>query len=282
MKHAYLIIAHNEFVILQKLIDSLDDDRTDIYVLFDKKVKALPMLTTKKSGLTVLKNRVNIYWGHYSQIQAEMILFKEIAQKDYSYCHLISGVHLPLYSQEFLFDYFDKVYPKQVFSFLPTNLKEIDFKVKLRSFFIKYYHSSNQVISRLSQYSWVLFLKIQKIFNLRRMYYREYVKCSNWVCITQEAVNYLVNHEREIEENFKYTFCGDEFFVPTVLKNADVPFDFFIEERLLFQRFENTRATILKVEDYNKLIDSKALFARKFSEISIEVVEMVMNNYNKR
>lgn len=31
MKHAYCIIAHNEPIILQKLIEAIDDDRNDIY-----------------------------------------------------------------------------------------------------------------------------------------------------------------------------------------------------------------------------------------------------------
>lgn len=29
--HAYLIIAHNEFEVLQKLVGALDDPRNDIY-----------------------------------------------------------------------------------------------------------------------------------------------------------------------------------------------------------------------------------------------------------
>lgn len=36
--HAYLIIAHNEFEVLQKLVGALDDPRNDIYIHFDKKV----------------------------------------------------------------------------------------------------------------------------------------------------------------------------------------------------------------------------------------------------
>lgn len=37
-KHAYLIIAHNEFDLLQKLISVLDDERNDIFIHIDKKV----------------------------------------------------------------------------------------------------------------------------------------------------------------------------------------------------------------------------------------------------
>ena len=35
MKHAYLIIAHNEFEIQKRLIQALDDERNDIYIHFD-------------------------------------------------------------------------------------------------------------------------------------------------------------------------------------------------------------------------------------------------------
>ena len=39
MKHAYLILAHNEFVILERLIQSIDDERNDIYIHFDGKLE---------------------------------------------------------------------------------------------------------------------------------------------------------------------------------------------------------------------------------------------------
>ena len=38
-KHAYLIMSHNDFYILEKLLRLLDDRRNDIYVHIDKKVK---------------------------------------------------------------------------------------------------------------------------------------------------------------------------------------------------------------------------------------------------
>ena len=37
-KHTYLIIAHNNFYILEKLLLLLDDERNDIYIHIDKKV----------------------------------------------------------------------------------------------------------------------------------------------------------------------------------------------------------------------------------------------------
>jgi hypothetical protein len=39
MKHAYLIIAHNEFKVLKKLVEALDDERSDIFIHWDKKLR---------------------------------------------------------------------------------------------------------------------------------------------------------------------------------------------------------------------------------------------------
>ena len=38
-KHAYLIMAHNNFEILEKTLKILDDERNDFYIHVDKKVK---------------------------------------------------------------------------------------------------------------------------------------------------------------------------------------------------------------------------------------------------
>ena len=41
MKHAFLIIAHNEYPILEVLLSMLDDERNDIYLHIDKRAVGL-------------------------------------------------------------------------------------------------------------------------------------------------------------------------------------------------------------------------------------------------
>ena len=41
MKHAYLIIAHNEYPVLKSLLTMLDDERNDIYLYIDRRSRAL-------------------------------------------------------------------------------------------------------------------------------------------------------------------------------------------------------------------------------------------------
>mgnify|MGYP003196237755 CR=1 FL=1 len=81
-KHAYLIIAHNQFDLLKKILTMLDDERNDFYIHIDKKVKDFDSSAfdgvLKHSNLTFC-DRVNITWGDFSQIQSEMTLFKAAA-----------------------------------------------------------------------------------------------------------------------------------------------------------------------------------------------------------
>ena len=99
-KHAYLIMAHNNFEILKKIIVLLDNEKNDIFIHIDKKVKNIDIRQfekiAKKSKVKVLNNRIDIHWGGYSQIECELLLLKESINGEYSYYHLISGVDLPL------------------------------------------------------------------------------------------------------------------------------------------------------------------------------------------
>lgn len=106
MNHAYLIITHNNFEQLQLLINLLDDDRNDIFIHIDKKVKELPLLTTNKSKLFILDKRIDVRWGDVSQLETEIILFETaIKHGQYEYYHLISGMDLPIKSNDYIHNF---------------------------------------------------------------------------------------------------------------------------------------------------------------------------------
>ena len=103
-KHAFLIIAHNQFDILEKLIIMLDDDRNDIFLHIDKRVEHLDkdcyLALVKHSDLHFTK-RMAVYWGHSSQVDCELLLLGEcLKYGPYQYVHLLSGVDLPIKTQD--------------------------------------------------------------------------------------------------------------------------------------------------------------------------------------
>lgn len=65
MKHAYLIIAHNEPNILKTLLLMLDDERNDVYLHVDARAVELfnqfKDFQLKKGKLIILKNRIAVH-----------------------------------------------------------------------------------------------------------------------------------------------------------------------------------------------------------------------------
>ena len=91
MKHAYLILAHGSYTLLQRLVSTIDDERNDIFIHIDRKQQELPRLQVKYSHLFLLdKERVSVFWGDVSVIAAEFALMA-FAHKhgDYAYYHLL-------------------------------------------------------------------------------------------------------------------------------------------------------------------------------------------------
>lgn len=111
MKHAYLIIAHTEFKLLENLISILDYPYNDIFVHIDKKVEYTIQYKPHHSKLIVVsdENRCNVVWGEDSQIHCELVLYRLAYETEkYDYFHLLSGIDMPLKSQEFIHNFFEQ------------------------------------------------------------------------------------------------------------------------------------------------------------------------------
>lgn len=283
-KSAYLIIAHDNFRVLESLIEALDDSRNDIYVHIDKKVTIIPELRCDHAQLRILTNRIDVRWGSYSQIACEYLLFEAVLDADQPYqrVNLISGTHFPLRSQDEIFDFYDTVGDKQLLSYLYTNSYEINFKLGYYHFFLNNFRFGSSWKRTLSQKLWQASLKLQKIFNIRRKLLPVTIKANNWVSITQDAMEYIVSQKSHIEERFKNTFCGDEYFIPYLLENNK---DFIIQEEplLLYNDFEGgSNPKELTQDDFSTLIDSGCLFGRKFSDRNSDLIHDIISIINKR
>ena len=276
MKHAYLIIAHNEFNILKELVALLDDKRNDIYIHIDKKVKYIPQLNCEYANLYVLtqKERLDVRWGHTSQIEVELLLY-EIASKNniYEYYHLISGVHLPLKNQNYIHNYFENCNQQEVLQIMPTNNEEISFKLKRYHLFVRNYMNPNNVIRIIYKLLWRTALYFEKCFNISRENNDKYLKAAQWASITDKAVRFLLNNKSDLLNEYHNTFCSDEYFLATSLyRHSDI---FSIKDcpELLMVQFNRGNPITYTNEHYMELINSKCLFARKFSESHMDIVE---------
>lgn len=276
MKHAYLIMAHNEFGQLQRLIDALDDERNDIYVHIDRKVKQLPELHSDKASLYVLENRVDVRWGHVSQIKAEYALLNAAFRNgEYDYHHIISGVHYPLVSLDEIDRYFSRTFPASVIMPMDVSDSEIKVRIGYRNFFMRNLVSHNKFIFKWHHILWRAALYTQKKLGLSRDTYFINGKASQWCSLTRNAVKAIINQEKKLIKQFRHTFCCDEFFIKAALKQSDLPV--IDTNKLTYLSFSYGNAAKLTESDYDALILSGCIFGRKFTSESIPLINKIIS-----
>ena len=229
MKHAFLIIAHNNWWQLKKLIECLDSDTHDIYVHVDKKSKDFDESyfrnSATKSSLKFYRE-FEVYWGGFSQVQVEMFLLKQACSNGYDYYHIISGADLPLKSNEEIDSFFEKNKGKEFILYDEEALKGNP-EISRRA---KYYHFLQNYRRRYAgkwKNSFFTFCKrislvLQIVFGVNRVKNLDWqIKYgSQWVSITDELVKVILANEEKITSVFSYTNCADELFIQTIAFNC--------------------------------------------------------------
>lgn len=273
MKHAYLILAHNEPELLSLLVERLDDVRNDIYIHFDRKLSVLPDIKTLHAGLYILKDRVDVRWADVSMLEAEYKLFHAVVDSgcQYSHHHLISGVDLPLKNQDYIHSFFAQHQGKEFVGLhqRPMN-SHADRALHYWHPFTRSFRGSGCVfaIKRILRY---LVVQTQFLLGIRRNTTIPFHKGGQWVSITRELIDYLLEQEDRAFTIFSRTFGADEYFVPTLI--WDTPF----MERL-FDGTDESRGAMryigwradgqlidFTLQDLPALQQTEYLFARKFN-----------------
>ena len=273
MKHAYLILTHNEPELLSLLVERLDDVRNDIYIHFDRKLSILPDIKTQHAGLYILKDRVDVRWADVSMLEAEYKLFHAVVDSgsQYSHHHLISGVDLPLKNQDYIHSFFAQHQAKEFVGLhqRPMN-SHADRALHYWHPFTRSFRGSGCVfvIKRILRY---LVVQTQVLLGIRRNTTVPFHKGGQWVSITRELIDYLLEQEDRAFTIFSRTFGADEYFVPTLI--WDTPF----MERL-FDATDESRGAMRYIgwradgqlidftpQDLPALQQTEYLFARKFN-----------------
>ena len=268
LRNAYLIIAHNEFDVLQVLLSELDSSNADFFVHIDKKVKHKPVLHVEKGNLFVLGNTVDVRWGHFSQIMAEYALMEEAFRHGpYSHYHIISGTHLPLLEVAEVQAFFDQFPNKTICSDLEKG-DENEVKLKLRryNFFLRNFASRNVLLSRFSQFLWKACIAMQKIFGIERNRESSFYKARNWISLSEDALRHMLLSKKDILKKYRFSFCGDEFFIPTELISAGMSEVLINSDSLLYCEMGRANARAFNISEREELSrKTHCVFARKFT-----------------
>lgn len=272
-KHAYLIMAHDQFAILLELLRDIDDERNDIYLHIDRKSRKVPWEKLKdcvrKSKLYLVARR-NVSWGGYSQIECEVYLL-ECARKrqTYNYYHFLCGSEYPLKNQDRIHDFFDRHMGMEFLEY-----DEADSEYLKR---VKYHYLFNEM-GRLTPCAVIKHIKFfireryliwqkKKGVDLTKQYPYVFKKGNaNW-SITDALADEVIKKKQEIQQIYKKSYCADEVYLHTIVYNS------FFYHRVYREAGKTSNARMQQwnredncygINDVGNLVKSSALFARKF------------------
>lgn len=289
-KHAYLIMAHNEFDILEKLLNLLDDTINDFYVHIDKKAKNVDLCrleqAVRHSSLYYIK-RTDNRWGHYSLVQCELNLLKAALKGNYRYYHLLSGVDLPLKTNDEIHDFFDR---HNGCEFIHYHAEEADEFIQGRVkhyHAMKYFQTGNKYVSFLGRNLDFLLENLQGRFGFEKKWDETVTlqSGSQWFSITHDMAAYFISKEPWIKRYFRFASVPDEMVLQTVAFNSPFKDNLYQKERN-GSYFASVRCIdwqrgdpyTFRKEDFEELIHSECLFARKFStKIDREIIEKIFS-----
>ncbi len=297
-RHAYLIMAHNNFKILEKLLTLLDDSRNDIYLHIDHKVKNVDCSTFKKNvckSKLYIFQKYNIAWGGSSSIRCELFLLNVSAKHHYEYYHLISGADFPLKNQDMIHSFFNKNKGKEFIQFNDAFLNTNTHIYRRLSLYHLLQEYKNRTPIRLINYMIALIdntlLAIQILLRVDRIKRQKITLKygSNWFSITDDLVQYVLKKSHWIISTFQKTKCADELFLQTTIYLSpfmnslyDTSFDGNYISNMRMIDFERSKCTehphIWTSKDYDELTSSDFLFARKFDEtVDYNIIERLYN-----
>lgn len=290
-KHAYLIIANDDFACLELLLKQIDDERNDIFLHIDRKTKEKCNVDewVKKSSVYFV-NRFSVSWGGWSLIRAEIELLKASTQRNhYEYYHLLSGRDILLKSQDAIHEFFARNGGKQFIDCRLENIEPYLQRIQYYYLFQDFFDGKKRM-NRMGNRVAVKLQKMCRVNRLKHSQFREYGFGSEWFSITDELARYVIGQEKTVRRCLRYGVCADEFFVQTVWLNSpfydqsvEFKYDGDVSSSLEphtvnamravdFSRGKDGSPYVFDETDFDMLMQSDCIFARKVDSVRSNVL----------
>ncbi|MFV0197387.1 beta-1,6-N-acetylglucosaminyltransferase [Empedobacter falsenii] len=277
MKKIILIQAHKDLECINDLINQLDYENFEIYLHID--AKSTININEVHPKARIVKNRININWGEFSQVEATLSSLKQIneEQTDYSHIILISGQDFPLKSN------------REIDEFLNLNLNEnyiqyflIPKEGKFANYQWRYtrrhYPKNEKFLRKINNV--LIRMGIFNIDGRKLLPNYKYYSGSQWWILTKDAIEYVLKESTPKMLNyFKYVFCSDEMYFQILLLNSDKKFS-ITNDTLKFMKWEEfNHPKDLDINELDEIFNSpKNLFCRKISKGKSDLLRVKIKN----
>ena len=296
MKVGYCILAHKDPAFINRVAHKLTDG-TDNYcfIHIDAKSQEFKIHDENESGqIHWIENRIPVYWGGYSVVEAELIMLREAIEYGLDRYVIMHGADYPLFSNAFIEDYFSR---NKDIEFIKAVNETTGSKREWYRYIPKNYLDRPNYIKRLKNKLNVIFWRSELPKPNRIPYllmdgktwdiYRGWGHFS----ITHRCAEYVLHFaETHITYNdfFKHVYVPDESYFHTIIFNTEwkykttigkpiQEYDRSLENLLNLTYFEYPSSVRLfrDLKDYEYLKSTHYLFFRKASSASGALLDYI-------
>ncbi|HWY10650.1 MAG TPA: beta-1,6-N-acetylglucosaminyltransferase [Bacteroidia bacterium] len=271
MKIAYLIISPKNPLQVYNLIHALSNGKNHFFIHLKKGMEFEIEKINKLPNVCFSEKKHRSGWAGFKVLLATIDLIKlaKKADPDFDYYINLSDSCYPIYNNEII----EKYLFTHNFNFieglkLPSNKLDAGGLQKIElPWFQDEFQDLNPYVKKYLHKAIHL---IYRILNIKRSFPKEYDAYfgSQWWALTNFAVDILlnsVNNEKKLLNFFKRSFAADEQYIQTVIYNAKELEDKIINKPFRYVDWNtNGPPKTLTMTDYNDILQSGFLFARKF------------------
>lgn len=279
LKISFIILAHQNPVIVERLVNALVEAGHTVALHYDKKGNTQDFAKLEQAfagnPAVRLAKRVKVYWGHWSICEATLNCLDEIAASDWEpdYVYYASASDYPIRSSDELVAFLTRNKGKEFIEGVPSD-KQVWVKggPQEERYQYRFWFNWRDQYQRAS-----FFLSLQKKFGLKRKFVlglEPHMGSQWWVLTwpTLKRVRELAN-TRGVRGFFKTTLIPDELFFQTLVCNL-VPASRIVSRPLTLYQFTDYMVPIIYCADrVEYLIRQPFFMARKLSPHRIELYD---------
>jgi Core-2/I-Branching enzyme len=300
MRVAYLILAHNTPNHLSRLVRALDSPNADFFIHVDRKSDISPFRDRfSQSNVRFAEDRVAVYWGEFSIVQASVSLIREALNHLPAphYLVLLSASDYPLRSSQYIEAFFLENQRRQFINMVQMPCEPVGKLLeRLEQYWLQTPNDAQfvgRVVARLNHL----------INNQLKLIKRDYEKVfsglvpyagSQWWALTKDACRHVlefIDSRSDVVKFFRNVAFPDESFFHTIIGNSK--FATQVRRNLTFHdwsRSSGPKPAIIDMDHLNAFMKTpclitedpygrgELLFARKFPDDSSHLTDFIDAN----
>ena len=280
MRIACIIMAHKEPQQIERFIKKFSQFPFDFYIHLDKKISKAPFdYLIEIPRVHFVSKRIRVRWASYSFLHALLLAFKEVLGKGpYDFISVMSGQDYPIKPVADIYHELEKNKGRNFISYEEGSEWWTHAITR-----IKKYHFTNFGFRGRYRIQFFLnaMLPVRKFPLPYTLYGGPRAMC---MTLSADCAGYIcdfISSNKQLRRFIRFTWGPDEFVIPTLIMNSAFK-NTVINNNFYYIDWTKggTNPKTLTFEDYELLISSDKMLARKFDiKTDSVILEMLDNNY---